>query len=339
MHKGSERPRWFVALFAGLSVVLAACSSGGGDGDCNGYPAQDVELIIPYGPGGGFDSWARLIAPVMQEKLPNGHAVVPVNREGAGGLLGVTEVLNAEPDGYNIVITEPGVLVTQQIAGTTDADFSKLQAIGRITVGPEVIVVSTNSAWQSIEDVQAAADTNDPFLMASGGIAAINVVSFEALGLPWQNVQHEGSAEALLSIIRGDTDIAVYPLTTVQDGIAGGDLRPLVVVGDPPAEGEPGAAEVSGVPTLDEVTGSEGIGNALAQTRILAAPPETPDCVMSTLEKAMADTFTDEGFLAQLEEAGRTPVYGTAEFADGVVADTYSTLDQYKDLLIANLSE
>lgn len=337
---GSGRTKHVLPLFAGLSLVLAACAgSGGSGGDCDGYPSQDVELVIPYGPGGGFDSWARLIAPVMQEKLPGDAAVVPVNREGAGGLTGVTEVLNADPDGYEIVITEPGVLVTQQLAGTTDADFSKLQAIGRITVGPEVIVVSTNSDWQTIEDVQADADESDPFLMASGGIAAINIVSFDALELPWENVQHEGSAEALLSIIRGDTDIAVYPLTTVQDGISGGDLRPLVVIGPKPDEGQPGAAEVADVPSLDELTGQDGIGNALAQTRILAAPPETPQCVMDTLEQAMADTYQDEAFLAQLEEAGRIPVYGDAELAQGVVEDTYATLGDYKDLLLENLSE
>lgn len=348
MHLSAVGPRsGFVSLVAGLCLVLAACgtqtgSSGGegspaAGGDCDGYPSEDIEFVIPYGPGGGFDTWARLVAPVLQEEL--GVNVVPVNREGAGGLVGVTEVLNTDADGYTIVITEPGVLATQQIAGTTDADFSELQAVGRLTVGPEVIVVAEGSEWETIEDVQADADPADPFLMASGGIAAINIVAFDELGLPYTDVPHDSSPDALLSLVRGDTDIAVYPLTSVAEGISGGDLRPLVVVGEPPAEGQPGADLVEGVPTLDEVTGTEGIGAALAQTRIVAAPPGIPACVVDVLDQALADVFANEDFLASIDEAGFIPVHGSAEEAQEVIDVTFSTLEGYSALLIENLGE
>jgi tripartite-type tricarboxylate transporter receptor subunit TctC len=261
-----------------------------------------------------------------------------VNREGAGGLVGVTEVLSAAPDGYTIVITEPGVLATQQIAETTDANVRDLRAIGRLTVGPETIVVADSSEWQSIEDVQAATDAH-PLLMASGGIAAINIVSFDQLELPYTDVPHDTSSDALLSLIRGDTNIALYPLTSVASGIEGGDLRPLVLIGPPPAEGQPNADLVEGVPSLDELTGNEGIGDALAQTRILAAPAGTSDCVIDILDQALADTFADEAFLGQLEEAGFIPVHGSAETAQGVIEITYETLEQYEDLIKENLAE
>jgi len=279
------------------------------------------------------------VAPALQEHLPNNVNVVPVNREGAGGLVGVTEVLSAEPDGYTVVITEPGVLATQQIAGTTDANFRDLRAIGRLTVGPEAIVVAADSEWQTIEDVQSAASEAEPLLMASGGIAAINIVSFDQLSLPYTDVPHDTSADALLSLIRGDTDIALYPLTSVAAGIEGGDLRPLVLIGDPPAEGQPNADLAQGVPSLDEVTGNEGIGDALAQTRIVAAPPGTTECAVEILDQALADVFADEDFLAQLEGAGFIPVHGSAEEAQQVIEVTYETLEDYADLLRENLSE
>ena len=355
------------APLAVLTLILAACSgtpaaTGGGattgpgattgadattvpatgaanPGGCDGFPSGDIELVIPYGPGGGFDTWARLVAPQLQEHLPNNPNVVPVNREGAGGLVGVTEVLGAEPNGQTIVITEPGVLATQQIAGATEANFRELRAVGRLTVGPEAIVVAADSEWQSIEDVQAAASEEDPLLMASGGIAAINIVSFNELELPYTDVPHDTSADALLSLIRGDTDIALYPLTSVASGIESGDLRPLVIIGDPPAEGQPNAELVEGVTSLDDATGNEGIGDALAQTRILAAPPGTPDCAIDILDQALADVFADEEFLGQLEEAGFIPVHGTAEEAQEVIEVTYATLEGYADLLRENLAE
>lgn len=347
MHHSVGRTRWgIVPWLVGLALVLAACGQSGssaaadpseatGD-DCDGYPSGDVELVIPYGPGGGFDTWARLIAPALQDEL--GVNVVPVNREGAGGLVGVTEVLGAEPDGSTIVITEPGVLATQQIAGTTDADFSGLRAIGRITVGPEAIVVAADSEWETIEDVQAAA-ADGPLLMGSGGIAAINIVAFDELGIPYNDVPHDGSGEALLSVIRGDTAIAVFPLTSVAEGVSGGDLRPLVIVGDGPEEGQPNHDIAEGVPTLDEVTGTDGIGDALAQTRILAAPPGTPDCVIAILDEAMAAVYENSEFLDQADQAGLTPIHGSAAEAQEVIDVTFSTLEGYRDLLVENLSE
>jgi tripartite-type tricarboxylate transporter receptor subunit TctC len=353
------RARGAGTLFVALAFVLGGCAataptptSGGATpaatpaatpvataDDCAGYPAGDVTFVIPYGPGGGFDTWSRLVAPKLQAHLPNGVNVIPTNREGAGGLVGVTQVLNSTPDGYTIVITEPGVLATQQIAGTTEANFRELRAIGRLTVGPETIVVAATSDWQTIEDVQADTNEANPLLMASGGIAAINIVSFDQLDLPYTDVPHDTSADALLSLIRGDTDIALYPLTSVAAGINGGDLRPLVIIGDPPAAGQPNAELAEGVPSLDEVTGNEGIGDALAQTRIVAAPPGTPDCVVAILDQALADVFADEEFLAQLDEAGFIPVHGSAQTAQDVIEITYTTLEGYADLLRENLSD
>lgn len=325
------------------AALLAACStpgSGGSSseattaagGDCDGYPSGDIELVVPYSPGGGFDTWARLIAPYLAENLPNNPNVVVVNREGAGGLVGVTEVLGAEPDGSTIAITEPGILATSQIAGTTDADFTGLRALGRLTVTPEVIVVAADSEFDSIEDVQAAAESG-PVLMGTGGLAAVNIVSFDALGIPFDNVVHEGSSEALLSVIRGDTQITVFPITSVREGIAGGDLKPLVVVGDRPSEGQPGAEEVADVPTLDEATGVDGLGGSLVQSRILVAPPETPDCVVDTLDAAIAASFEDQEFLDQVAAADYVADHATADETQEVVSGTYSALQEYADLL------
>jgi tripartite-type tricarboxylate transporter receptor subunit TctC len=111
------------------------------------------------------------------------------------------------------------------------------------------------------------------------------------------------------------------------------------LIGDPPSEGQPNADLVEGVPSLDEVTGTEGIGDALAQTRILATPPGTPDCVIDILDEALAAVFEDEDFLAQLDEAGYIPVHGSSEEAQEVIEITYTTLEGYADLLRENLSE
>ncbi len=328
------------AAFATLAAMTGCTTDTQGPGTgnsgdseiCTSYPAGDIEFVVPYSAGGGFDTWARLIAPVMEGKLPGDVSMPVVNREGAGGITGVSEVYGGQPDGEQIVITEPGILGTTQVSGQVDIDFSQMQAIGRVTVGPEVIVVNANSEWDSIEDVQAVAKDRE-LLMGTGGLAAVNIISFDALGIPFNNVVHEGSSEALLSVIRGDTEIAVFPLGSVAEGIRAGDLKPLVIVGTAPGAENPDAEVVDGVPTLDEATGEEGLGSAIEQHRIIVAAPGTPSCVIDTLSDAMEATYDDAQFLSQVEGAGYVPAFLGAEETQEILENTIETLVEYRDLL------
>lgn len=332
------------AIGATMSVfVLAGCTQTGGGspapgatgdaaGGCDGFPTSDIEFVVPYSPGGGFDTWARVIAPAMQKFLPQSVNIPVVNRDGAGGITGVTEVLGSEPDGHTIVITEPGILATTQVSGQVDADFGTMEAIGQVTVGPEVIVVSADSEWGTIEDVQAEA-ANRELLMGTGGLAAINIVAFDALGIPFTNVAHEGSSEAILSVIRGDTEITVFPLNSVAEGIRSGDLKPLLLVGTPPGAENPDADVLDGVPTLDEVAGEDGLGAALEQHRVVLAAPGTPECVVGVLGDALEQTFADADFQADVTEAGLVPVHLGPEETAEVVSNTIDTIGKYKDLL------
>jgi len=333
------RPLLAGGAAAALVLGLTACagSDAGGEStaaasDCGGFPDGDIEFVVPYSAGGGFDTWARLIAPELQERL--GVSVPVVNREGAGGITGVTEVYGSKPDGQRIVITEPGILATTLLSGEVSTDFTSMVTLGRATVGPEVIVVKGDSPWNTIEDVQAE---GRELLMGTGGLAAVNIISFDALGLPFTNVVHEGSSEALLSVIRGDTEIAIFPLGSVAEGVRGGDLKPLVVVGSEPGADNPDADVIEGVPTLDEVTGEDGLGAALEQHRMIVAPPGLSDCVVDTLADAITDTFESEEFQDLARDANLTPAHLGAAEAQEVFDGTFVTFERYQDLLAAQL--
>lgn len=334
--RGSGRARGLaiavVPLFIVAGCAESATTAGGDAEQCSDFPRSDIEFVVPYSAGGGFDTWARVVAPVMAEQLPSDVNIPVINREGAGGITGVTEVFGSPPDGSRLAITEPGILATAQISGTSDLDFSELDVIGRLTVGPEVVVVRSDSEWNSIEDVQAAAE-DGPVLMGTGGLAAVNIVSFDALGIPFENVVHEGSSEALVSVIRGDTEIALFPLNSVAEGIRSGDLKPLLLVGTPPDEANPDADVVDGLATLDEATGQDGLGAALEQHRVVVAAPDTPDCMIETLDDALSATLADEGVQGRLDEAGLVPAHFGAADGQEVLQNTIDTLNEYQDLL------
>lgn len=317
-----------------------AAASPSAAADCEGgFPSKDVTIIVPYSPGGGFDTWARLVAPFMSKYLPNNPNVLVENKSGAGGLVGVTEAYGSPADGYTIAITEPGILVTSSIAGTTEIDPAQLKAIGRVAVSPEVLVISGTSEWDGIEDLQAEGK-NRSLKMSNGGIAAINVVTLDALDIPWESVFHEGSSESILSIVRGDTDFAIFTYTSMLEGIQAGDTKPVLLIGTKPTSDEqPGFAEAQGVPTLDEVSGTEGLGAALEQHRIIVAPPNTPDCVVTILSDALQASLADPELVEQAAAAELLPVPVDAAGTQEIINNTITTLNGYSDLIKEALTE
>lgn len=348
--------RGLVLVMAGL-LSVAACSAGtpaatspGPTGtaaattpaaaSCEGFPARDIELVVPYSPGGGFDTWARMVAPYMEANLPTDVNIVITNKSGAGGLVGVTEVYGSPADGYKIAITEPGVLVTQQIAGTTEVDPTRLRGIGRFAVSPEVIFIGEENThgWETIADVQAYAE-DQPLKMAHGGVAAVNVISMGALGLPYEGIFHEGSSESVLSVVRGDGDIAVFTWTSMIEHIQAGDIKPVVIVGTKNPDIMPAYELAEDVPSLDEASGQEGLDAALEQHRILVAPPETPDCVIDILSQAFLTSLEDPELIADAEEAELLPVPLGAADTQAIIQNTHDAFQQYAEQIREEIDE
>src|SRR6266480_5361867 len=88
-----------VAAGIGASLFLAPREASAAAG---GFPARNIQFIIPYAPGGGFDVYVRVIAPVMEKYLPKKVSIVPVNVAGGGGAKGIGQLYRARPDGYTL---------------------------------------------------------------------------------------------------------------------------------------------------------------------------------------------------------------------------------------------
>ncbi|MCL6637426.1 MAG: hypothetical protein K6T26_05715, partial [Alicyclobacillus sp.] len=162
------KKRWMAAAalsMAALMAPLAGCGSqgqsggsntGGASGNSNSagnattstasassgyefYKGKTLQIIVPYSPGGGYDQWARLIAPYMQKYLGVAKVEV-VNVDGGGGLVGTNQIYAAKPDGLTIGDTNAGGDVFDQIskAPGTNFDVSKFSWIGRPDDDPHI---------------------------------------------------------------------------------------------------------------------------------------------------------------------------------------------------------
>src|SRR5918997_448776 len=109
------------------------------------YKGKTVTYIVATAPGGGYDTYARLIADYMQKYLP-GSTFVVKNMPGAGHLIGANAIYASEPDGLTIGTFNTG-LIYNQLVGLENANFdlAKMSWIGKAASDPRVIVVAKDS--------------------------------------------------------------------------------------------------------------------------------------------------------------------------------------------------
>ncbi len=333
---------WPVIAAAG-ALALAACTAPGvpagtgspagtaaAGGDCEGYPNKDIELVVPYSAGGGYDTWGRLIGEALAEHLPSDVNVLVRNVEGGGGLVGANQVLAAQPDGYQLLLTDPGNLASGQLQGTLEVDPTEITAIGRVTSDPQILLVSPDSGIESIDDLKALGQER-PILQADADVSPLVIAAYETFGIPYEFVLHEGGSEARLSVIRGDTDAAMFSHLSVIEEISAGDLNGILYIGEEkPAEGDPGYEEVADMQTIAEA-GHPELAAPLEQHRMLLAPPETPDCVREILETAMEAAMASEAFLTKTSEAQLAPRFAGSEESKAIIESTVETFTQYRE--------
>src|SRR6202140_511707 len=104
----------------GASLILAPRSALAASG---AFPAKNIQFIIPYAPGGGFDSYVRFISPLIEQHLLGRVSIVPVNITAGRGPRGIRQLYPSKPDGYTIGIFDlPGMFIQQALQGNNAYD-------------------------------------------------------------------------------------------------------------------------------------------------------------------------------------------------------------------------
>ena len=138
------------AAFGAVALTMAGTAGAA-------FPEKNITFIIPYGPGGGFDTYVRKIAPVMAKHLGGKVNVVPKNVAGAGGRKALNVVYRAKPNGYTIaVFNMPGMLLDKILGRKTTFDIDKFTWLGRIAQSKYVLAVGKKSPYQSVKALQKA---------------------------------------------------------------------------------------------------------------------------------------------------------------------------------------
>ncbi len=264
------------------------------------FPDKDITLVIPFSTGGGFDTYARLVAPFVAKHLPNHVNVVPKNEPGAGGRLGLTKVYRAKPDGYTIVIVNvPGAMIPPLMGEKVQYDLDKMSWVARLSFDSYLLAVGGKSPIKSFDEFKSFAKAHTVKFPSTGAGSTADVMArvfLGVLGIKGQLVTgYKGTKEMTLAVIRGDTASAILPSLSTRKYIQSGDVRALITTEDPsPYKGVPSAKSLG----LDDLDG-------LFIHRLIAGPPGLPADVAKALSDAFTAAMADPELKATAQKAHR----------------------------------
>jgi tripartite-type tricarboxylate transporter receptor subunit TctC len=265
------------------------------------YPTKPVQLMVAYPAGGSTDIAARIVAAIAEKEL--GQSIVVVNKGGAGGQVGWTEMSRQKPDGYylgfinlpalNTVILDPD----RKAAFNADAFVPVINQV----LDPGIIWVKGDSPYKNLKDLLEAAKRNpNKISAATTGILsddhlAILMMEEAAPGALFRIVHFEGGAPVLTAVLGGHIECAFDNVGSVFRRIKTGELRALAVMDTQRSRFLPD------VPTMPELGYPTVISSS---TRGIAAPKGTPPAVIKRLEQVLKKAMEDPEHVKKLEEAG-----------------------------------
>ncbi len=198
------------------------------------YPAKPIRMIVPFPPGGGTDILSRLVANKLTEVSK--WTVIPDNRGGAGGTIGIAEAARAAPTGYDMVMGQKdNMVVAPWLYKNLSYDPTKdLVAVAHVAYTPVVIVTSSNSRFKTLADVVTASRAApDSITYGSPGngttIHLAGEIFKSAANIKMRHVPYKGSNPALMDVLAGNVDLMVSSLPSAMSQIKSGKLRPLAV--------------------------------------------------------------------------------------------------------------
>jgi tripartite-type tricarboxylate transporter receptor subunit TctC len=284
------------------------------------YPNKLIRIIAPFPPGGPTDGAARLIADRLSTLF--GQTVVVENRPGgAGGTVGVKSAASADPDGYTILLTPPGPLVTAP-AIFRNVGYDPLKTFAPVALvlsSPQILVVNPNVPAKSMQELVAHAKANPGKVSyASPGFSTQPHLLGEMLklmtGVDIVHVPYKGSAQALTDMIAGQVQMYFDSASFLLPHIQSGKVRVLAVAD------ESRLRELPDTPTTVEA----GFGKLQASYWVgVLVPAGTPAPIVARLNGAINEVMKSPAMQETLTKLVARPRPGTPQdFVTFMAAET-----------------
>ncbi|OZI37480.1 LacI family transcriptional regulator [Bordetella genomosp. 10] len=294
------RKPFLVRLVAGLGLaaILAWLPLAGHAADT--FPDKPIHLIVPFPPGGGTDTLARVLAERIGAELKT--SVIVENRPGAGTVVGSDYVARSEPNGYTVLLNTSAHAINDTLAPKlpyeTEKAFAPIAIVGR---APNVLVVRPDSPFKTIGDIAAYAKAHPGKLTfgSSGNGTAVHLAAElfkEMAHVSLTHVPYKGASPAMTDLVGGQIDMFFGTAGAVTPLVKAGKLRAIALTS---AERSP---SWPGIPTIAETYP----GYAADVWYALFAAAGTPPAIVDTLNRAAIEATQSDLFRQRMGSEGIT---------------------------------
>jgi len=279
----------------------------------DGEAEQPIKIIVPYGPGGTTDIFARAFAKVIPNYLPGEPPVIVVNKPGGSATIGVSALHRAKADGQTIALLPTGVLEVQPQLRRLPWSIDSFQTIIGLLEIPASLNVLTDAPYETFDDFIANSTQFDKAILysTSGGFGSSTHIAMERvkrrLGLPMRWIPFEGEAASRGALLSGKIDVN-FSSPTVHRG---GELRPLLFL----TEAKPSAKIYEPVPTIADIDPEYTAQFALG----VIAPRATPSEKLEALHEAFKRALSDPEIQQLYNTFDLTPAYRSPEELEAVI--------------------
>jgi tripartite-type tricarboxylate transporter receptor subunit TctC len=269
------------------------------------YPARPVRIVTPSGAGGTPDTYARLAAPWLSERL--GQPFIVENRAGGSGNIGTEVVVRAPPDGHTLLLVTPNNAINATLYDKLNFTFIRdIAPVASITRQSQVMLVNPSVPAKTLPEFIAYARTHPGKIsMASAGIGTPPHLAGELFnmmaGIDMVHVPYRSGAPAMTDLIAGQVQVQFTTTISSVEYIRAGMVRALAVTSSTRFEALPDIPTVGEFLPGYETSGVFGVG----------APRNTPPEIIDKLNKEINAALADPRIKARLTDLGGTVLPGS----------------------------
>jgi tripartite-type tricarboxylate transporter receptor subunit TctC len=314
-------------LAAALIAAMPGLPAAAGSGTCAELDGATLRWIVPNSPGGGYDTYSRLLQPFLAKQL--GATIVIENQPAAGGLVAAAAIRDAAPDGRTVGLINAAGLLAARLDGSTVNPATDFTVLARILRNRIVLLTGRQSGIDNLDQLLRVAERRPVVIgvrdAGSASIVAIPVIA-ELLGIEYELVTgYVGNSARVLAVARGEVDLIVQNLDSNRQFIQDGTVRPVLQVTGALASDDARGRDpmLAGVPVLGGETGiaqqrarlqgrsveqalkrADSLAGLVDAGRLIVAPAALPAPIRDCLEAAVGAVLRSPGLQSAADRAG-----------------------------------
>lgn len=297
-HLLRRRVKATITALAGAGLVALSAAAHAA------WPERPIQMIVPFPAGSSPDILARAVAEPLSADL--GQPIVIENKPGAGGNIGTRMATQAKPDGYTVLLTINGPMVTAPTLYKNSLGYDPLKDLTPISLvgtSPNVLIVPANASAKNVQEFVAQAKAKPGELnygtVGPGSSSHLGMAMLEhEAGISLQQIPYPGFPQVITAVLGGDIHAAFMVPGIAMKQVDAGKARALAITSLQPSDVLPG------IPTM----ASQGYpGFESISWNAMFVPAGTPDDIVGKLNTAVRKAIASDDVKKKMAALYFTP--------------------------------